>query len=58
MSAATPTMTPARSGLLAGHLPRWVQPALLVLALVVGAAVWLPFGGPGWIGWAVATMVV
>ena len=46
------------SGLLAGHLPRWVQPVVLVLALVVGAAVWLPFGGPGWIGWAVPSMVV
>ena len=58
MSATTSTVSPGRSGLLAGHLPRWAPPALVVLALVLGAAVWLPFGRPSWVGWAIASMVV
>jgi phosphate transport system permease protein len=51
-------VTPGRPGLLAGHLPRWAQPGIVLLAILLGAAVWLPFGGPSWVGWAIASMAV
>jgi phosphate transport system permease protein len=57
MSVTTPSLAPQPS-LVSGHLPRWVPPAVLAGALVLGAAVWLPFGTPSLVGWAIASMVV
>lgn len=58
MSTASPVIAPSRSPLTSGRLPRLGQIAVLVSALVLGAAVWLPFGTPTWVGWAIASMVM
>jgi phosphate transport system permease protein len=62
MSIATPTPTPVlaappKSPLVSGRLPRYAQPVVLIGALLLGVAVWLPFGRPTPVGWAIASMV-
>jgi phosphate transport system permease protein len=57
MSVTAPSLAPRTPSLVSGHLPRAVPPAVLVGALLLGGAVWLPFGRPTWVGWVVASMV-
>jgi phosphate transport system permease protein len=57
MSVTAPTLAPSKSPLVSGRLPRFAQPVVLIGALVLGAAVWLPFGKPSPVGWAIASMV-
>src|SRR6478736_913129 len=45
-----PTMT-------SRHMRRPALIAVLVASLALGAVVWLPFGGPALVGWAIASMV-
>jgi phosphate transport system permease protein len=58
MSTATPVAAPPRSPLVSGRLPRVARVAVFVGAVVLGTAVWLPFGTPSWVGVAIATMIV
>ena len=58
MSITTPTLAPpTKSPLVSGRLPRVAQPLVLIGALVLGAVVWLPFGRPSPVAWAITSMV-
>jgi phosphate transport system permease protein len=58
MNTDASVVAPPRSPFVSGRLPRQARVAVVVGSLVLGIAVWLPFGTPSWVGVAIATMIV